>query len=126
MIFDSGCLDKLIVLKLKLFFFLQGVANLVKYGNLPELIDIVTHAKCNNETDSLILKSAMWAIGHISTSKYGVQHLMHLDTKIFEKFIYLAKSCEVYSIRATALYVLGLFGSTKIGADVLYKLGIVE
>lgn len=99
------------------------MANLIRHGNLLQLIDILTQAKCSTEQDCLLLKSAMWALSHAATSRIGVKHLSDQDPKLFDKFIFLAKHCEVYSIRATALHVLGLFGSTKSGADILYKLG---
>lgn len=34
----------------------------------------------------------------------------------------MAKHCDIYSVRATALSVLGLIGSTNAGANILYKL----
>lgn len=36
--------------------------------------------------------------------------------------VHLAENCEVYSVRATAFYSLGLVASTKNGADSLFKL----
>lgn len=102
---------------------MQGLTNLIKFGNLPELIEIITQADCQVEADSLLLKSAMWAISHTATSRLGIDHLITLDANIFQKFIILAKHCQVYSIRATALHVLCLIGSTKFGADILYKFG---
>lgn len=42
--------------------------------------------------------------------------------RVYEKIIYLAKNCDIYSVRATALNVLGLVGCTNTGANILYKL----
>lgn len=81
-------------------------------------------SKCSDEKESLLLKSAMWALGHISTNARGVDLLCDPTVRIYEKIIFLAKQCEVYSIRATALHVLGLIGSTKAGANVLFKYGM--
>lgn len=102
---------------------LQGLENLLKFGNLQRLFEILGQAKCNDEHESLVLKSAMWALGHMSTSTEGVELLSDPVCHVYEKIIYLAKHCEVYSIRATALHVLGLVGSTKTGANVLFKFG---
>lgn len=100
----------------------QGMQLLQKFADLPKLIEILSSTKCCNESDSLLLKSAMWALGHISTSAEGVEFLNDPVSRIYEKFIFLAKNCEIYSIRGTALNVLGLVGSTNAGANVLYKL----
>lgn len=101
---------------------MQGMQLLQKFGDLPKLIETLTSTKLNNESDSLLLKSAMWALGHISTSTEGVEFLNDPVSRIYEKLIFLAKNCEIYSIRGTALNVLGLVGSTNAGANVLYKL----
>lgn len=101
----------------------QGMENLTKYGQLPKLYDTLLQAKCSNEKESLQLKSALWTLGHMSTSARGVDLLCDPAVRVYEKIIFLAKECEVYSIRATALHVLGLIGSTKSGANVLFKYG---
>lgn len=81
-------------------------------------------AKCLNEVECLSLKASMWALGHVSTGAAGFEFLKEAcSTQLCEKLIFLAKHCEVYSIRATALHVLGLVGSTKAGADLLFTLG---
>lgn len=53
----------------------QGMAELQKYGNLPQLIEQLNVTKCQNETESLVLKSTLWALGHISTSTEGIEFL---------------------------------------------------
>lgn len=100
----------------------QGIANLKEYGDIAKLADVLKLAKCNDESESLTLKSAMWALGHFSTSNDGVETLKNSMWLVYEKIIFLAKYCEVYSVRATALNVLCLVGSTKPGADLLQKL----
>lgn len=97
--------------------------NLLKFGHLQKLFETLSLAKCNDENDVLILKAAIWALGHISTSTEGVELLSDPVCHVYEKIIHLAKHCDVYSVRATSLHVLGLIGSTKIGANVLFKLG---
>lgn len=53
----------------------QGMAELQKYGNLPLLIDQLNVTKCQDESESLVLKSTLWALGHVSTSTEGIEFL---------------------------------------------------
>lgn len=101
----------------------QGLENLLKFGNLPRLMEILTHAKCIDEADTLNLKSTLWALGHMSTSTEGVELLSNQTSRVYEKIISLAKHSDVYSVRATAMHVLSLVGSTKAGANTLFKYG---
>lgn len=77
------------------------------------------------------LKATLWAIGNTATSSAGIQLLMQLSNGALEDsppvlIVRLAKCCPVYSIRAAALYVLGLFGSTYAGANLLHELGRLQ
>lgn len=101
----------------------QGLANLIKFGNLPQLCERLTQARCATDNESLSLKEAIWALSHASTSRIGLQHVSQLDASFASKLIVLVKHCDVYSVRATAFQALGLIGSTKAGADLLYTLG---
>lgn len=72
------------------------------------------------------LKSALWACGHISTSTAGIELLVEsnpINQSVFADIVKLAQHCQVYSIRGTAFYVLGLIGCTYDGANVLHELG---
>lgn len=115
--------------KLIIFFFLhfrfdnQGLENLMKYGQLPHLIETLMQGKCSNEMESLTLKAAIWALGHASTSTDGIEYLNETAPQLYEKFIFFVKHSEVYSIRAVALHALGLVATTKAGADILFKYG---
>uniref|UniRef100_A0A1B0D905 Rapamycin-insensitive companion of mTOR domain-containing protein n=1 Tax=Phlebotomus papatasi TaxID=29031 RepID=A0A1B0D905_PHLPP len=99
-----------------------GMGILQKHGNIPKLIEILSQGTCTDELESLTMKSALWALGHVSTSTEGVEYLNDPISRVYEKIIFLAKHCEVYSVRATALNVLGLIGSTSAGANILFKL----
>ena len=98
------------------------MANLQKYGDIQKLVEILRKSKCQNEAEVLELKSAMWALAHISTSKEGVEFLNDPVSCVYEKFIYLAKYSEIYSVRATSLNCLCLVSTTQLGATVLYKM----
>lgn len=100
----------------------RGISYLQEHGNVSYLQDVLTAAKCGSEEDVLNLKSALWALGHVSTNTDGVEFLNDAVTRVFEKIIHLAKFCDVYSVRATAFNVLCLISSSVAGANALYKL----
>ncbi|MBN3318173.1 RICTR protein, partial [Atractosteus spatula] len=63
------------------------------------------------------LKAALWALGNIGTSNWGLNLLQ--EENVVPDIIALAQNCEVLSIRGTCLYVLGLMAKTKQGCDIL-------
>lgn len=74
------------------------------------------------------LKASLWAVGNTAISPQGLQQLMNLSNGFLEDavpvhIVRLAKYSPVYSVRATAFYVLGLIGSTYDGANLLADLG---
>lgn len=95
----------------------------MKFGQLLHLTETLMQGKCGNETESMSLKAAIWALGHASTSTDGIEYLSEIAPQIYEKLIFFVKHCEVYSIRAVALHALGLVATTKAGADILFKYG---
>lgn len=100
----------------------RGISYLQKSGNISQLIDILTYAKCNNDEDCLDLKSALWAIGHVATNADGIEFLNNDVTRVFEKIIRIATYNDVYSIRSTAFHVICLMSTTVAGANILHKL----
>lgn len=101
----------------------QGLENLMRHGKLQHLVDTLVQGKCSNEMEVLSLKAAIWALGHTSTSTDGIEYLSETAPQVYERFIFLVKHCEVYSVRAVALHALGLVATTKAGADILFKYG---
>ncbi|KAL3868472.1 hypothetical protein ACJMK2_041273 [Sinanodonta woodiana] len=71
--------------------------------------------------DIVKLKSALWAVGHIGTSSWGISWLQEL--KIVPEIIRLAEESGVFSVRGTAFFVLGLLASTREGAEALTRYG---
>lgn len=100
----------------------RGINHLQKYGNVSQLMDVLSTARCGNEEEVLSLKSALWAIGHVATNTDGVEFLNDGVSRVFEKVIRLSKFCEVYSVRSTAFNVLCLISSSVAGANALFKL----
>lgn len=102
-------------------FSIQGLTEIKDHADVDKQIDILHQLKTDNENDCLVLKSVMWALAHLATSNDGLDYLDEDKSRIIEKIIFLAKHCPVYSIRATAVHCLSLIGTTKLGADILYK-----
>lgn len=75
----------------------------------------------HTDLDLLHLKAALWAVGHIGTSTYGVLWLK--EESLVTEIIRLAEECGVFSVRGTAFYTLGLLASTRQGADLLAQYG---
>ncbi|RVE41299.1 hypothetical protein evm_014048 [Chilo suppressalis] len=95
---------------------------------LPAHYRILQHQKCASEQEIVDLKASLWAMGSTAVTSQGLQQLMNLSNGYLEDsvpvhIVRLAKYCPVYSVRATAFYVLGLIGSTYDGANVLADLG---
>ncbi|XP_053602519.1 rapamycin-insensitive companion of mTOR [Plodia interpunctella] len=95
---------------------------------LPHHYKIIQRKKCGTEQEAADLKASLWAVGSTASTPTGLQQLMtlssgYLDDSVLVHIVRLAKYCAVYSVRATAFYVLGLIGSTYDGANLLSELG---
>ncbi|EDV23413.1 uncharacterized protein TRIADDRAFT_58016 [Trichoplax adhaerens] len=75
----------------------------------------------NSSLEILQTKAALWALGHIGSSVLGLAILMKIG--IIPDIVRLAEECEVFSIRGTSFYVLGLIAKTRSGANFLSSLG---
>ncbi|XP_002741655.1 rapamycin-insensitive companion of mTOR-like [Saccoglossus kowalevskii] len=91
-----------------------------KQDAVPELSRSVRYPELDQE-GILNLKAAIWGLGHIGSSIWGLKLL--LQEEIIADIIRLAEECEIYSIRGTCFYVLGMIAKTKNGADLLRSLG---
>jgi len=68
------------------------------------------------------LKSVLWVIGHVgSSSSEGLNFLE--QEFILPDLVELACTCPVYSLRGTAVYVLGMLSCTVEGVEMLEELG---
>ncbi|XP_049865894.1 rapamycin-insensitive companion of mTOR [Pectinophora gossypiella] len=95
---------------------------------LPHHYKYLQKKKCSTEQEIFDLKASLWAVGNTAVTSQGLQQLMNLTNGYLEDsvpvhIVRLAKYCPVYSVRATAFYVLGLIGSTYDGANLLADLG---
>ncbi|CAG5039959.1 unnamed protein product [Parnassius apollo] len=95
---------------------------------LPAHFKILQGKKCETEQEIMDLKTSLWTVGNTALTNQGLQQLMSLSNGFLEdsvlvNIVGLAKYSPVYSVRATAFYVLGLIGSTYEGANLLADLG---
>lgn len=121
-----------------------GCALLKRHCNVRAHIERIFENRCQSEEDVLLLKTSLYAVGHMLTTPIGVvlvkESLQSLPPRsgpelssssgaaaahledIVQSIIEMVTFSDVYSVRATALNVLGLIGSATGGANVLYKL----
>ncbi|KAI8428632.1 hypothetical protein MSG28_007368 [Choristoneura fumiferana] len=81
---------------------------------------------CASEIEIMDTKASLWAVGNAALHPLGLQQLVSQasgEDSVLARIIALAKHCQVFSVRATALYVLGVIGSTYDGANMLADLG---
>ncbi|CAB3243727.1 unnamed protein product [Arctia plantaginis] len=95
---------------------------------LPDHYKILQRKRCATEQEVADIKASLWAVGNTAVTSQGLQQLMslsngYLEDSVLVHIVRLAKYNAVYSIRATAFYVLGLIGSTYDGANLLSDLG---
>lgn len=101
-----------------------GCALLKEHCDLVGHLEVILANKCASEESVLELKASLYAVGNIMTSEMGVELLKGYDQfeGVVQSIVEFVKYNEVYSVRATSLNVLGLIGSTNIGANALYEM----
>ncbi|XP_050502878.1 rapamycin-insensitive companion of mTOR [Diabrotica virgifera virgifera] len=99
--------------------YVQGFELLISQGKTTQMIEIVKAAKCTTDEEILKLKAAIWTLGHMGTSNRGYDYLTNFG--VVDLIVGFAKWSPVYSVRATAFYVLGLLATTPLGADDLNR-----
>uniref|UniRef100_A0A8C2WG10 RPTOR independent companion of MTOR complex 2 n=1 Tax=Cyclopterus lumpus TaxID=8103 RepID=A0A8C2WG10_CYCLU len=67
------------------------------------------------------LKSALWALGNIGSSNWGLNLLQ--EENVIPDILTLAQHCDVLSVRGTCVYVLGVISKTRQGCEVLKQYG---
>ncbi|KAK3609904.1 hypothetical protein CHS0354_036667 [Potamilus streckersoni] len=99
----------------------EGYNLLRQQEHVSEYFHCIRCQELQTAEDILKLKSALWAVGHIGTSSWGISWLQEL--KIVPEIIRLAEESGVFSVRGTAFFVLGLLASTREGAEALTQYG---
>ncbi|XP_045157719.2 rapamycin-insensitive companion of mTOR-like isoform X2 [Mercenaria mercenaria] len=88
---------------------------------IDDYFECIRCQELKTEDDILHLKTALWAVGHISMSSWGVSWLQ--EEKIVPEVIRLAEESAIYSIRGTCIFILGMVSSTREGAMLLSQYG---
>ncbi|XP_067087124.1 LOW QUALITY PROTEIN: rapamycin-insensitive companion of mTOR-like [Osmerus mordax] len=68
-----------------------------------------------------LLKAALWALGNIGSSNWGLNLLQ--EENVIPDILGLALHCEVLSVRGTCVYVLGVISRTRQGCELLKQYG---
>lgn len=94
----------------------------------PAHYRVLQRRRCASEQEAADAKASLWAVGQAAAAPAGLALLLALSggapaDSVPAHVLRLAKYCRVYSVRATAFYVLGLIGSTCDGANLLSELG---
>ncbi|XP_077980982.1 rapamycin-insensitive companion of mTOR-like [Glandiceps talaboti] len=98
-----------------------GADLLDKEDIVPELSRCIRYPDTSPDK-IMTLKAALWGLGHVGSSTWGLKLLAQED-EIITDIIRLAEECEVFSVRGTCFYVLGLIAKTKQGTEILSRLG---
>lgn len=103
----------------------RGCRFLKSKGAISHLSQAIEDAALNprkewTPEDMLKIKSALWACGNIASRQKGA---LLLDLAITENICTICKNAEIYSLRGTAFYCLGLFALSHSGAELLHQCG---
>ncbi|XP_029941324.1 rapamycin-insensitive companion of mTOR-like [Salarias fasciatus] len=99
----------------------SGCQLLQTQGVVPGLSNLVRSPVLEHWQGIKQLKAALWALGHIGSSNWGVKLLQ--EDGLIPDLVSLAHHCEVLSVRGTCVYVLGLISKTWQGCDSLKQHG---
>lgn len=59
----------------------QGMTALRKYADLPQVLEVLTRGKCNDDAECLELKAAIWALSHASTHSNGIDYFVEIGAR---------------------------------------------
>ncbi|KAM9306697.1 rapamycin-insensitive companion of mTOR-like [Pholidichthys leucotaenia] len=99
----------------------SGCDHLDAQNVVPDLSYTVRAPSLDNWDGIKQLKAALWALGNIGSSNWGLNLLQ--EEQVIPDIVDLAYHCEVLSVRGTCLYVLGLISKTRQGCSALKQHG---
>ncbi|OUM70128.1 hypothetical protein PIROE2DRAFT_37632, partial [Piromyces sp. E2] len=102
----------------------QGCSLLEKKGHFKHFVDTIrTYSNKNIMSTSKILKlkSVLWAVGHIGSTRNGIRFL--IEEGIIKHIIKLAENSTILSIKGTCFFILGLIANTSKGCIILKEYG---
>ena len=76
-------------------------------------LSVFIHSFIHLHADERTLKAALWSVGHLATSAWGILHLV--EKQLIGRIVLLAEESDSVPIRGTAFYALGLVASTRQG-----------
>lgn len=94
-----------------------GCQVLEKSGHFHKFAFIIGNWREYENSDILLLKGILWAVGHIGASKYGFEFIV--DNNVLPYIIECAQQASVLTLKGLCYYVLGLVSRTPQGAEEL-------
>ncbi|KAI8898408.1 Rapamycin-insensitive companion of mTOR, middle domain-containing protein [Globomyces pollinis-pini] len=100
----------------------EGCTIIQEQGQISDLLIALTKlATSSSDVDIFKLKAVLWTIGHIGSSESGFDLLQTFNT--LTKVLNLLRKSLVLSVRATCVFILGLFSRSIKASEQLEKLG---
>jgi hypothetical protein len=101
----------------------EGSEFLREKGHFKEFADYIRKygMKNLNRKKLLKLKSILWAVGNIGSSKSGITFLLEED--IIKNIIEIAEKSKVLTLKGTSFYIIGMISKTSTGAEKLEEYG---
>ncbi|CAJ0913292.1 7498_t:CDS:10 [Entrophospora sp. SA101] len=102
---------------------IEGCQMLRDKGHFTEFSNYIKNHGMEDTNYPIIkkLKSVLWAVGNIGSSKNGLTFLD--EENIIKEIVHIAENSNVLSLRGTCYYVLGLISKTLKGVEILKDLG---
>ncbi|CED82219.1 ste16 protein [Phaffia rhodozyma] len=99
----------------------EGCQMLREQGHFGEFAEFVRQngMECVDSDVINKLKSVLWAVGHIGSTRGGFPFLEEED--LLEVIVDIAEQSSVLSVRGTCYFILGLISFTRPGADFLME-----
>ncbi|KAI9208047.1 Rapamycin-insensitive companion of mTOR, N-term-domain-containing protein [Polychytrium aggregatum] len=98
----------------------EGTRHLRETGHFDVLANYVRKFGLVPDLDSnhlIRLKAALWAVGNIGSTKYGLELLQ--EAQIIQHITKIAEESPILSLKGTAYFVIGLISKTANGAESL-------
>jgi len=102
----------------------QGCELLQRKGHFKLFVDYIrknSDKSIMSSSQNKKLKSVLWAVGHIGSTKNGISFL--IEEGIIKDIIKLAETSTILSIKGTCFFVLGLISNTSEGCIILKDFG---
>ncbi|ANB11878.1 Tsc11p [Sugiyamaella lignohabitans] len=101
----------------------EGCHLLQSKGHFDVFAEYIDQHKFEEEDGEILtkLKGCMWAVAHIGSNPRGVPFLE--ESGVVENMIKIFESSQLYSLRGTAFFCLGLVSLTYEGVEILDEMG---